>query len=127
VAEASIGMTAEPASPEAGRASSYMQILKSTAMIGGSSLVNIAFSVIRMKAVALLLGPGGVGLMSLYNSISELAQTLAGLGIQASGVRQIAEASGTEDERKVARTGAGRSLARRRALAAAVSDYVWRP
>jgi antigen flippase len=90
----------------AGRGSSYTQILKSTALIGGSSLVNIAFSVIRMKAVAMLLGPSGVGLMSLYNSLSELAQTLAGLGIQPSGVRQIAEATGTEDTKKVARTAA---------------------
>src|SRR5690606_30077475 len=83
-------------SPAAG--SSYGQILKSTAMIGGSSLVNVAFSVLRMKAIAVLLGPGGVGLMSLYTSMADLTQTLAGLGIQASGVRQIAEAAGTGDE-----------------------------
>ena len=84
--------------------SSYAQILKSTAMIGGASLVNIGFSVVRAKAIAVLLGPGGMGLMSLYSSTSDLAQSLAGLGMQPSGVRQIAESSGAGNEVAVART-----------------------
>jgi PST family polysaccharide transporter len=98
-------MTAEPGPAATGSstASSYGQILKSTAMIGGSSLVNVGFSVVRMKALAVLLGPSGVGLMAMYNSMLELTQTLAGLGIQSSGVRQIAEAGATEDDSKVAR------------------------
>lgn len=87
-----------------GRGSSYGQILKSTAVIGASSLVNVAFSIIRMKVIAVLLGPGGVGLMSIYSSMADLTQTLAGLGIQASGVRQIAEAVGTNDESRTSRT-----------------------
>ena len=83
--------------------SSYMQILRSTAVIGGSSLVNVAFSVIRMKTIAVLLGPGGVGLISLYMSIVDLSQTVAGLGIQSSGVRQIAEAKGEGGDARVQR------------------------
>jgi PST family polysaccharide transporter len=73
-------------------------------MIGGSSIVNIGFAIIRNKAMALLLGPSGVGLMGLYGSIIDLTQTLAGLGIPASGVRQIAEATATQDEDRIART-----------------------
>src|SRR5690606_4546996 len=42
--------------------------------------------------------------MSLYTSMADLTQTLAGLGIQASGVRQIAEGAGTGDESRIART-----------------------
>jgi PST family polysaccharide transporter len=91
----------EPVSP---KSSSYTQILKSTAMIGGSSIVNIGFAIIRNKAMALLLGPSGVGLMGLYSSIIDLTQTLAGLGISPSGVRQIAEATATQDEERIART-----------------------
>lgn len=87
-----------------GSGQSYTQILKSTALIGGSSVVNIIFAIIRNKAMAMLLGPGGVGLMGLYSSIADLTQNLAGLGVQASGVRQIAEAVGTGDTDKVART-----------------------
>ncbi len=82
----------------------YTQILKSTVLIGGSSLVTVGFSIIRNKAVALILGPEGVGLMGIYSSIVDIAQTFAGLGIQSSGVRQIAEAVGTGDSGRIART-----------------------
>lgn len=92
------------AAPEApGRRQSYQQILTSTALIGGSTLVNIAFSIIRSKAMALLLGPSGVGLMGLYSSIVDTAQTVAGVGVSASGVRQMAEAAASDDEEHVAR------------------------
>ena len=40
-------------------------------MIGGSSVVNIAVSVVRAKAMALLLGPAGVGLVGLYSSVHD--------------------------------------------------------
>jgi antigen flippase len=95
--------SAAPPAPVGG-SDSYRQILKSTAIIGGSSLVNIGFAVVRNKAIAVLLGPQGVGLMGLYNSIVDLTQTLAGLGIQQAGVRQIAEGVGTCDGARVART-----------------------
>ena len=38
-------------------------------LMGGSSLVNVALSIVRNKALAVLLGPEGVGLMGLYGSI----------------------------------------------------------
>ena len=85
---------------------SYTQILKSTALMGGSSMVNIAFAIVRTKAMAVLLGPTGVGLMGLYSSVADFTQILAGFGLQASGVRQIAEAVGTGDSERVARTAA---------------------
>jgi len=44
----------------------YGQILKSSAVIGGSSMLNIAIGIIRTKAMAMLLGPSGVGLMGRY-------------------------------------------------------------
>ena len=94
-------MTSDP-SPVA--RSSHVQILKSTAIIGGASVVNVLFAIVRNKAIAVLLGPQGVGLMGLYSSIADLAQTLAALGIQDSGVRQIAEAVGTGDADRIART-----------------------
>jgi len=85
-------------------ARSHLQILKSTAIIGGASLVNIAFAIVRNKVTAMLLGPPGVGLMALYTSIADLAHSLAGLGVQSSGVRQIAEAVGTGDQARIDRT-----------------------
>jgi enterobacterial common antigen flippase len=82
----------------------YTQILKSTMLMGGSSLVNVALSIIRNKALAVLLGPEGVGLMGLYGSIVDIAQTAAGLGMGGSGVRQIAEAAGSGDTARIPRS-----------------------
>ncbi len=78
-------------------ASSYFQILRSTVLIGGSSAFAIVFAIIRNKAAAVLVGPEGFGLMSLYSALLELSQSIASLGLQSSGVRQIAEAAGAGD------------------------------
>jgi enterobacterial common antigen flippase len=89
---------------EATAAYSYGQILKSTVLIGGSSIVNITLGMVRTKVMALLLGPAGVGLWGLYGAIADLTGSLAGLGISSSGVRQIAEAVGSGNRERVART-----------------------
>lgn len=86
--------------------SSYGQILKSSALVGGSQAANIAIGIIRTKAMATLLGPAGFGLFGLYGSIQNLTQSIAGMGINSSGVRQIAEAVGTEDQGRIAKTAA---------------------
>ena len=87
----------------AGRAS-YLEILKSSALMGGASLVNIGVGIMRTKAMAVILGPAGVGLFGLYGSIADIVQTVAGLGVSSSGVRQIAHAMGSSEEPRVART-----------------------
>jgi PST family polysaccharide transporter len=81
---------------------SYGEILKSSALIGVSTLINLAIGIIRTKAMALWLGPGGFGLMGLYSSIADLAQCISGMGLNAS-VRQIAEAVGADDTERIAR------------------------
>lgn len=85
------------------RPSSYRRILESTALMSAAALINMAIGMLRTKAVALLLGPAGVGLLGIYAAIADLAQTLAGMGLVSSGVRQIAEAAGTGDGPRVAR------------------------
>ncbi len=85
---------------------SYGQILKSSALIGGSSVINIAIGIVRTKAMAVLLGPAGFGLMGLYGSITDLAQSIASMGVNSSGVRQIAEAVGSGETERIARTAA---------------------
>jgi enterobacterial common antigen flippase len=82
----------------------YGQILKSTAIIGGSSVINIVIRMFRTKIMALLLGPSGIGLMGLYETIIDLTQKIVGMGINSSGVRQIAEAVGSDDEERISRT-----------------------
>lgn len=85
---------------------SYGEILKSSVLVGGSSFLNIGIGIIRTKAMALLLGPSGFGLFGLYNSVADLTQAAAGLGVNSSGVRQIAESVGTGNDEQIARTAA---------------------
>lgn len=83
---------------------SYGQVVKSSALIGGSNVINVVLSMVRNKTMALWLGTDGVGLFGLYNSVYDVIRSLAGLGINTSGVRQIAEAVGSQDSQRVART-----------------------
>ena len=61
---------------------------------------------VRTKAIAVLLGPTGVGLFGLYTAIVDLTVGLAGVGVNSSGVRQVAEAVGTGNAERIARTAA---------------------
>src|ERR1043165_5658728 len=83
---------------------SYWQILRSTTIVGGAEIVNMALRIVRTKCLAVLLGPAGVGLMGTYDSITSIAILIAGMGIETSAVRQTAEAAATNDQKKIART-----------------------
>lgn len=73
-------------------------LIKSMAVIGSAQAANIMISILRMKVLAVLLGPTGVGLLSIYNSLQGVVGTAAGLGMGSSGVRQIASVKGEEQE-----------------------------
>lgn len=75
---------------------SHRQIFRSSAIIGGSSVINIAIGIIKVKVLAVLLGPAGIGLMGVYQNIMGVASTIAGCGLATSGVRQLAASSGEE-------------------------------
>ena len=81
---------------------SYRQILRSTSIIGGASVINTLIGLVRSKVLAVLLGPTGVGLVSLYSGLMSTAAALATMGIGTVGTRQIAEAIGREDLRALA-------------------------
>ena len=66
-------------------------------------MIVIFLRIIQAKAMAVLLGPAGVGLIGLYSSITNLVGQVARMGIDTSGVRQIAEAAGSDDELKFVR------------------------
>jgi len=85
-------------------ANSYGQILKSSSIIGGAQGINYIIGMVRTKLVAVLLGPSGVGLVGLYVSATGLVGTIAGLGLDSSGVREVAEAHGSGDPHRIART-----------------------
>lgn len=76
---------------------SYRQILRSSSIIGGASVINIVVGLLRIKVAAVLLGPSGVGLIGLLTNLASTASAVAGLGFGNVGTRQIAEAVGKKD------------------------------
>ena len=81
---------------------SYRRILRSSSIIGGASFLNIAIGLVRTKVLAILLGPTGVGLVGLYRGLMETASSVATLGVNTVGTRQIAEANAKDDDRALA-------------------------
>lgn len=83
---------------------SYRTILRSSSIIGGAQVINIAVSLVKMKAVAVLLGPAGVGLVGLYMNLVQTASTVSALGFGNVGTRQIATANAEGGDIAVGRT-----------------------
>lgn len=79
---------------------SYTHVLKYTGLFGGVQGLNIAITLIRNKFVALLLGPAGMGLVSLFNTVVNFFSQATNLGISFSAVRHISELfdNGTPEE-----------------------------
>ena len=68
----------------------------------GALLLTILIGLVRGKAVALLLGPAGLGLIALYQSLIGFGTSVAGMGLRTAGTRQMAEAMGQDDAAQVA-------------------------
>jgi enterobacterial common antigen flippase len=82
---------------------SYRQLARSWSVMGGSSVVNYTISLLRVKIIAVYLGPSGVGLIGLYLSGTDLIGTVFN-GICASAIREIARAHVQQDEHSLGRT-----------------------
>lgn len=68
----------------------YRNILKTSAITGSARVVTILASFLRAKLIAVYVGPAGLGLLGLYTSSLAIISSLASLGIDSSGVRQVA-------------------------------------
>lgn len=77
---------------------SYLEILRSTGIVGGAQLVNIAVGIIKNKLTAIILGSVGIGLISIYQSTLDLIKSISTLGIETSGVREIAQAKDNPED-----------------------------
>jgi len=75
-------------------ANSYRTILRSSSIMGAASVSNVVISLVRMKIVAMLLGPAGIGLAGLLQNLMQAAAGVAAMGLGTVGVRQIAEGHG---------------------------------
>ncbi|MEM8976750.1 MAG: O-antigen translocase [Pseudomonadota bacterium] len=83
---------------------SYRTILRSSSIIGAAQIVNILSRLVKMKIVAVLLGPTGVGFVGLFVSLIETAAAVAALGWGNAAIRQVSAAHAEGDEQSLART-----------------------
>lgn len=67
--------------------------LRATLVVGLGSVATVGLSVIAAKAYALLIGPSGVGLLALMQSVLNIAATAATLGLVLSTIRATASAA----------------------------------
>ena len=77
---------------------SYSHVLKYTGIFGGVQGLNILVSLVRNKLIALLLGPNGMGLASLFNSTVTFISQATNFGISFSAVKHVSELYDRGDE-----------------------------
>lgn len=82
--------------------SSYRQIVKATSLFGGVQFFQIVISVVRSKFIAILLGPSGMGVVGLLTSTTGLITSLTNFGLGTSAVKNISEATATNDNVRIA-------------------------
>lgn len=81
---------------------SYSHVLKYTGVFGGVQGLNILVGLVRNKIVAMLLGPSGMGLASLFNTTVNFVSQATNFGISFSAVRHVSELFDQGDEGKIA-------------------------
>ena len=80
---------------------SYGHVLKYTGVFGGVQGLNIIVSLVRNKLVAVLLGPEGMGLASLFNTTVNFISQSTNLGISFSAVKHVSELFDRGDEEAI--------------------------
>jgi O-antigen/teichoic acid export membrane protein len=76
----------------------YAQVLKYMGVFGSVQGLNLVMGLVRNKLIAVLLGPSGMGLASLFNTSVAFLSKTTGLGLSFSAVRNISEAYEQQDE-----------------------------
>lgn len=86
------------------RNDSYKQIVKATGIFGGSQIVIILLGIIRTKFAAFLLGALGVGLIGIFQSVVDMIRTVSVLGVDTSGVKEIADTEANKSQEEHVKT-----------------------
>jgi O-antigen/teichoic acid export membrane protein len=73
-----------------------MRLVESILTIATSQGLRIAILIAQSKAVALILGPQGLALLSIYRNLQQTVVIAAGLGLPSGAVREIASAKAND-------------------------------
>lgn len=83
--------------------SGYKSIIKSTTLFGGVKFIQAFLNLLRVKIIAIILGPTGVGFNGLYQSTISIISNITGLGLNFSAVRDISKANESGDIEELSR------------------------
>ena len=78
---------------------SYRSILKGTSLFGGVQIFQILINLIRGKFVAILLGPAGMGINSLFTSTNNALVQASSLGLNLAYSKEVASARSEDPSR----------------------------
>ena len=77
--------------------SEFRGILKATALFGSIQFYSVIMQLVRTKFLAVLLGPSGMGIISLISSTITLISSFTDFGVKNACVREIAKAEAKEN------------------------------
>lgn len=76
-------------------------LLRSLALIGGSSAFGVVMALLRAKFIAVWIGPVGTGLLGVFNNLYQAGLQMSLMGVDMASIRRIAE--NAEDPEAVSR------------------------
>ena len=85
----------------------FARILRSSALMGGASILVLVAGFFRTKVIAVMVGPAGVGLAGILVSFNAILAMAAGWGLATAAVRTVSSA---DDEARAGRIAAVRWL-----------------
>ena len=68
------------------------RVLKAMSVFGGVQMSTILCGIVKVKLIAMWLGPAGVGLFGIFNGAVDMVSSISQLGVRSSAVRDIAAA-----------------------------------
>lgn len=81
---------------------SYRNILKGVSIFGSVKVLEVLTGIIRVKFVALLLGPEGMGINTLFTSAGAPIQQFSSLGLNLAIVQEVASSRDDEAKKRAA-------------------------
>jgi len=78
--------------------SNHKNIIKSTSIFGLVQVMRLLIKIVSNKFISLFLGPSGIGLIGLFENTILLISSLTSLGINTTGVREVALADNNPEQ-----------------------------
>lgn len=72
-------------------------IIKAISVLGSVQIINIIIGICRSKVISILMGPAGMGILSLYQSTSDIVSSISNMGLSTTAVKDISKSYSQED------------------------------